>query len=256
MALFRWISINYLSIGTVTTLTVLLLSLCFNKTILQKMAGITIIDIYILILLGYFLVNGIIHTSIRTPLVYWKWAAAGLVYLLGKGLSSRQLLVALIFGSMALSQSIVIILQQFGVIPSFSFFFPVSGTFDNPQYPATIICVGLASIIDSSLSHYTTLSRVVKCVLWCFAALLLSALVCCGTRSCFLVLICWVLLLSSRLLSKSFKVFYSLLFLSLGIVFLYFLRPGSANVRLLIWRASIPMFLSCPLFGDLFFFSS
>lgn len=250
MALFRWISINYLSIGTVTTLTVLLLSLCFNKTILQKMAGITIIDIYILILLGYFLVNGIIHTSIRTPLVYWKWAAAGFVYLLGKGLSSRQILVALIFGCIALTQSIVILLQQFKLIPSLCFFFPVSGTFDNPQYPAAIICVGLAAVIGNLFPRYNTIPRFVKCIFGGFAALLLSSLICCGTRSCYLVVLCWALLLISRLLPKPYKVIYSLLLLIGVVVFLYFIRPGSANVRLLIWRVSFPMFLSCPLFGE------
>ena len=208
-------------------------------------------DILLVLLFVFILCNASFQQSVGTPVFYWKWAAAAGAFLIGKQLTESYESLLIVLTIPALVQAVIVIFQALGILPSNSFFFPTSGTFGNPSFPATIISLGIVSLLptlfrlSSSDSHGTARKFLVAAIGLC----LLIALVCCKSRGGLLaVAVCFSACLLKRKRSKK-AIVATIILLLFFIVGLYFIRPGSADVRLLIWRASAGLFAQHPLFG-------
>ena len=241
---------DYLPIGLVSVVSCFLLLTCFDKSCLKQTLSFSKGEALLLTFFAYTLINGRIHGSVRTPLQYWKWIGALLFFISGKRLSRDREALLIILSGIALVQATVVLLQRTGILHSHSFFFPVSGTYGNPQYPAAIICMGLSVLLDHGFRYFGKHTLATNFSIITIASILLSALVCCGTRSCYFALLVVIVILVYRAYSKKKILVFSSIILISGIFILYSIRPESANVRLLIWRVGLSMFSSHPLFGN------
>ena len=247
--LFLRIGMDYLIVGASAVLALNLLLVYVAKQVRSKPMVFSWADAVLLVFWGYIFLNGHAQSSISSPILFWKWISACLAFLLGKTISDNSTLLLAIFMGTAVVQAVIVLLQCFGVLVSLSFFFPVSGTFGNPQYPATLICVGLIILAEEQIARFRGYGPFGKIIILTLAITLLSALFVCGTRSCLFALIVVIgVFIYWRKPSKNVALILFMLIVA-SIISLYYLRPGSANVRLLIWRAGIPMFLAHPFLG-------
>lgn len=202
------------------------------------------------LLLGYVFMNSWLHDSIQTPLTAWKWLAAAIAYLCGRCFCGKHSLIAGVLVIPALLQSIVVLLQALSLLPSLSFFFPVSGTFGNPAVPAVIIALGFTELLSIAHRRWAMLSFPIKLIIIVVGLLLSSTIVICNNRSCWFAVIVVVCIVFSRPYLRHARARLLILcgfFLVLWC--LYLERPGSANVRFLIWRSSMYLFTDHPVFG-------
>lgn len=204
-------------------------------------------DFFFLAFIGYSYGNSLYHDSINSVLVYWKWAAAVAAYVAGRfSTDSRGLIIISVIVT-GLIQGGTIILQRLGVLDSFSFFFPVSGTFGNPAPAATLITIALALCI-AKLSENEAKRRM-RTVILLGALILFVALFFSNSRACWMAMIGIVLFAIYRRMPNNKVIVTCAITLMVVLPALYFIRPGSADVRLLIWRASVGMYVQTPIFG-------
>lgn len=197
----------------------------------------------------YVLIVAVIQGSLHTPITLWRWAAAGIAFFCGRLFIKEQSLFAGVLMVPAFVQMVFVILQRVGVLLSLSFFFPVSGTFGNPAQAAVLIAMGFAASLEIINEKWAALRYGERIILIGLALLFLIALLLCNTRSCWLasIAVAAYLFFGSRLTKK--KMLLTILVVILVAIALYFFRTGSANVRLLIWRASWYLFENHPVFG-------
>lgn len=250
MPFFHRAGEDYLIIGGAGFL-LLFLSIVFLFQIIHKSGGVVITktDLFFLLFGIYALLNAFVHKSVTTPILLWKWLGAVCIYILGKVLAKEKSGLHLILIVPAFVQAIVVLLQEFGWLKSFSFYFPVSGTFGNPSFPATIITLGLASLLAFLPNSFRSFVKWKKAGSLLLCVILFAGLLCCHSRTGLLALLfCFGLLVYQH--RPNWKTIIVLLAIAwAALAGLYFLRPGSANLRLLIWRASFPLFAEHSLFG-------
>lgn len=168
------------------------------------------------------------------------------------GKNCRRSPLTLIFLPSSIFQSILVILQELNIIKSISYYFQSTGTFANPTPTAIIITVGLVSLVSEIHSGKLPLLRKEHKYLAFFViSLLLSSVVICGSRACILSICVIVLILFLNRKSSGKIVAICCVagtFLCIGYL-LYLARPGSADVRLLIWRSTLNLFFGSPLTG-------
>lgn len=231
------------SVALLVTATLQVVMNCFG----DKEWRLNICDILFLAFIGYSYGNSLYHDSIHSVLVYWKWSAAIAAYIIGRVSreSRRMICIAVIVSG--LIQSTVIILQRFGVIDSLSYFFPVSGTFGNPAPTAALITVAL-SLCIATLSENDFNGRK-RTVILIGVLVLFVALVFSNSRACWVATIGIILFAIYRRMPNNKVIVTCAVTLMVVLPALYFIRPGSADVRLLIWRASVGMYVQTPIFG-------
>ena len=247
--LFQRIGMDYLIVGASAVLALNLLLVYVAKQTRSKPMPFSWADAVLLVFWGYIFLNGQTQSSISSPILFWKWISACLAFLFGKTITDNIKSLLVIFMGTAVVQAFIVLLQYFGVLVSLSFFFPVSGTFGNPQYPATLICVGLVILAEEQIARFRGYGPFGKIIILTLAIILLSALFVCGTRSCLFALIVVIgVFIYWRKPSKNGALILFMLIVA-SIISLYYLRPGSANVRLLIWHAGVSIFLAHPFLG-------
>ena len=231
------------SIALLVTATLQVVMNCFG----DKEWRLNICDILFLAFIGYSYGNSLYHDSIHSALVYWKWSAAIAAYIIGRLSNDSRRMICISVIVSGLIQSTVIILQWFGVFDSLSYFFSVSGTFGNPAPAAALITIALALCIAAlSVSELNGRRRTVILigVLILFVALIFS-----NSRACWMATIGIILFTIYRRMPNNKVIVACAVTLLVVLPALYFIRTGSADVRLLIWRASVGMFVQNPIFG-------
>ncbi len=175
-----------------------------------------------------------------------------LPYLLRQGFFSERSLENGIL-LMVVIQLLYLLLQWIGAMDSVNHFFPLTGTNDNPNVTAILLAVSLPMLFHR---HRTGLLGVMYIVIILLVFIFLIALKC---RTAYIALV--VILVLSRLKSGKVKIFISglgrlkaiILLLGVSIVLLlaayglYWLKPASANGRLLIWKISALMISEHPM---------
>lgn len=173
-----------------------------------------------------------------------KWVCVLLVFLFSDQLKEHRR--AILYGLLisGLFQGSVVMLQSLHLLHSFSAYFPVSGTFSNPNHAACLI--GLSCVIGLYLGKWKWLSIVT-----------FIALVLCGSRGNVLgvsIIVC--VLLWHKLLNKSKNkaVIYvagsfAMAVLAVLIIVLYRLNVDSADGRILIWRVCLSGIGNHPISG-------
>lgn len=173
-----------------------------------------------------------------------KWVCVLLVFLFSDQLKEHRR--AILYGLLisGLFQGVVVMLQSLHLLHSFSAYFPVSGTFSNPNHAACLI--GLSCAIGLYLGKWKWLSIVT-----------FFALVLCGSRGNVLgvaIIVC--VLLWHKLLNKSKNkaVIYvagsfAMAALAVLLVVLYRLNVDSADGRILIWRVCLSGIGNHPISG-------
>lgn len=150
-------------------------------------------------------------------------------------------------------QTVVVILQHIHIIPSFSAWFAVSGTLYNPAHAAAHIVLAMAVATAWLFFEFDGRRQwiIIPTIVCGFASLLI-----CGARSCILAYSivlafcingrCW-----DKVSSSWKKAFLSCTIVSIVAIVagMYFLRPASADSRLLTWRVCWDIFVDSPIFG-------
>lgn len=252
MPFFHRAGYDYLTISAAAFLCLLLSVLLFIR---GGHAGTAMIrlskaDLALLLFGIYVLLGAALRRSVTTPLFYWKWTAAAAMYVSGRYLSGRPGLLLSVLVLPAWVQAVIVIFQKMGWAATLSFYFPVSGTFGNPSFPATLIAVGLVAQLAVPVSAYRKAELWKKALVAATALLSVAGLLCCDSRTAVLAVLAATCLLFLRKHPRRKAVILVLSALAVTAVGLYFLRPGSANVRLLIWRASCGLFAEHPLSGS------
>ncbi len=199
--------------------------------------------------LVYVMIVAFSHGSINSPITLWRWLAAGLAFYCGRLFINEPCIFAGVLIVPAFVQTIIVMLQQVGILQSLSFFFPVSGTFGNPAQAAVLIALGFAASLTIIKEKWTVLRHGGRITFIGLSSLFAIALLFCNTRSCLLSSIAVSVYLFFGYWFSKKKMLFTLLTVILFAVGLYFLRTESANVRLLIWQASWYLFEKHPVFG-------
>lgn len=165
------------------------------------------------------------------------------MYICGKMYSCSKRTGLWITITVALFHSLLIILQYVRILPSLSYYFEVSSVYGNPAPPAIIIVFGIVSLI------YLRDKEPMKWAYYLMAAIMVMAVFMSSSRTAILSLAaCWIYITLGRRDDKK-KILYAIGVLLLLIPILYLIRPGSGDVRLLIWRAGMGMVGEKPLLG-------
>lgn len=151
-----------------------------------------------------------------------------------------------------LIQAVAVLLQKVGVVRSFSAWFSVSGTFTNPAHSACLIAASIAVALV-----FVQRRRIIRSYAALVMILEVVALVICGSRACILAVVLVALFVFKKrlvpeVLPMRKKIKRALLITTgslLALTMLYFIRPSSADARLLIWRVCWEMYKEAPLTG-------
>ena len=251
MPLFHRVGEDYLTLGLCATLW-LVESVALARQLVKKRGAshITKSDLLLSLFGLYVLLNAWLRQSFTTPITYWKWCAAAAVLLLGRQLFQNKTSLFPILVMPGFVQAFVVILQVLGWMPTRSFYFPVSGTFGNPSFPATLIAVGLVTLMETIFYRFKDSGIWEKGVMMAGTLLLTLGLLLCNSRTVILAVMVCMAILAFRRHPKKTTFLIAVVVLSAVVAGLYLLRPGSADVRLLIWRASCGLFAGHPLFGS------
>ena len=212
------------------------------------------------LLVGCYLLYGLIRillSGIPTdPLLFYKWGALLLGYILIRTLPNpRPILVFLMLSGVA--QAFVTFLQTAGLAESNHRLFDVTGSFGNPGQLGGFLAVsfvGACGLVRYYISRQKTIA-VLSAVSVCLIG---TALQMTDSRAGWFAacLSAGYLLFQTTETSRHDSSFRKSLWLAGSItvcillaVFLYRYRPDSADGRLLIWRISGDMIADKPLFG-------
>jgi len=144
----------------------------------------------------------------------------------------RQLIYALLFSCFV--QSVYSLLQWGHLMHPNNALFPVSGSFFNPGPLAGYLSVGIILLAEMILYKR---ERRVSWVLLVILPIMLTALMAARSRAAWLACLIGIgFTLTNKWRQLKRMLPYALLLLPLLLVFLYFVRPLSADGRLLIWK--------------------
>jgi O-antigen ligase len=187
-------------------------------------------------------------------IVIYKWFAVLCIYVLCRIAAHKNMLMYAVVLS-GFIQSIIAVLQKFYIIDSYSIFFDVTGSFNNPGrlggYVAVAFTVAIFFLnVAVKNKSYPAILFLSISTLFLFAAVILS-----DSRAAFVGVLCGIsvyLYPKFRFAYNKHKVVFTAICFTLAIsvgLLLFNYRQGSANSRLLIWRVSADMILNKPLFG-------
>lgn len=208
-------------------------------------------DAAFLVFVLWVVVNAVVKHSVFNFVPQYKVAICVTAYLAGrfcKG-SIKQCMFPLL-AIPGIIQGCVVLLQKFGVLNRHSFYFDVSGTYGNPAPAAALISLSCVILMGITHNYTGKYRKVCKCFSGLTILVLIPSLWFCHTRSCVLALLsalCYFAILRFPRRKTRIAVFLGFV---LTVVGSYFIRTGSANVRLLIWRASFYIFDDFPLSGS------
>lgn len=211
----------------------------------SKQEKISISELMFIVFWGYSIVNTLIRGY---PISSGHCLILLLVivsYCLGKSYSSDRQICLWMIIIVALFHSILIILQYAGILTSLSYYFKVSSVYGNPAPPAIIIVLGFVALLYLKKEQVKA-----KGAYFTMSAIMIAAVLISSSRTAVLSLVaCCLYELSVRKWKKEI-VAYAVGGIILLLPCFYFIRPGSADVRLLIWRASLGMVQENPCFGS------
>ena len=207
--------------------------LCISKNIRINVADILLLS-YCLYAVTRMLLAGESYTE---PLTKVKWLLLGLMYIIGRLSDGKYV-------------PLVLIAVGLGGVLSFLF-----GFFFNSGHLGAYISIGLSGVVCLLSEKDRPLLE--KSLLALLGLLLLIVLVLSKSRGAllaFFVAVAYLFFSSGKFnrlkIERKRLVFVLLACMALfGVFLLYRIRPGSADVRLLIWSASSEAFLKAPLFG-------
>jgi O-antigen ligase len=245
----------------IVSLLVLLCCLCQTLLYNRKQAvKITQLDVAIVGLVLYALFNILfIGKAKADTMLYVEWATALAGYVCMRSLgawSIRTLLWALVISGVL--QDITGMLQGFGIFPSGSNEFPITGSFYNPgPYGGYLAIAFIAGIC--LLLNYSNKKKHFRILLLVFLSFTLYMLAASDSRTAWLATAISIGYLLCRspvrhkihILNRS-KPLAILLCCVLIVVFcmgLYLYKKGSADARLLVWTTSGQMIADAPVFG-------
>lgn len=219
----------------------ILLIFLFIKTLFNKgkSTNISQTDVLLFAFILYCLLRTIFCNTPCPATLPVKGITAILAYIFGKShlKDIKNLVIACcIFCSI---QCIIIFLQYFGILESLSFYFRTSGTFGNPAIPASILAMTIAMLFPDAKNKWITLAAI---------AVFLITLLICNSRAAVFAVLCSLLYSTTRKSGRKERIVL-LASLIVALILLYFIRPISADTRLLIWRSSLNIFDDNPIFG-------
>lgn len=156
--------------------------------------------------------------------------------ILGRHILSFFLLLVVLAGSV----SLVGLLQLLGIFHSFHSVFIITGTFDNPAGISAILVI----LLPFTFYFFQVNNRSQRYLSYIICALMMIVIILSDARTAIFALI--IISMGYFLKKKRLYIVCILLLLLL----LYFMKPDSANGRLLIWRCCIQPILNNPLFGS------
>ena len=144
----------------------------------------------------------------------------------------------------AVVHAIVAVLQSFGILSNYNYFFKTTGLFVNPGPFGCYLSFALAAIFPCALFNYGSFGKPHKVLSILTVLLLLYGLILSDSRAAYLavivtVMVCLFLRFRSRIKINMIYIGVLLLLFS-GLLFvLYMHRPSSANARLGIWKITV-----------------
>jgi len=171
-----------------------------------------------------------------------------LIFLHSKHISTQSAcILSFIVTILCSAQAITGILQYAHIIYGNNGF-QMTGSFDNPAGLAACICAGLPFALCGVFQKESIWLRIAALTAYiiCSVSVILS-LSRAGIISIITIAICCM---SNKIkLPNRIKLFLCIAILSIALLGLYFLKPDSANGRMLIWRCTWEMIKDKPLFG-------
>ena len=211
--------------------------------------NIAVQDLFLIVYIAYSVLLSYFSGTISY--IQWcKWVAAISIYLIGRRFADSSNVVVLPLVAVALLQAVMILLQKLLVINSMSYYFDVSGTFGNPAPPAAIIAVVSALLVGRLIDIGKEEAMKIYILISIFILFILALLMTASRASIFALSISALLMLLSKKRLPTVFLIAGIVGIPIFLLFLYSLRSGSADARLLIWRASLYVFDDNPLFGS------
>ncbi len=239
------------------TIPVILIYSIWIPIYLLKRKTVFKIDAIDVLLCSYILfaaLNTILHNKDINDAVITKWATFLSIYLTIRCLSNiKRILNVILYGLVcsALIQCIIFLVQKF--LHSDVFFNPFSATaqFSNPGHLAAFLAVIFPLPLVLADQHTS------KTIKWGFrisAALILASTLLTFSRGAFLAGFISFLLYLCTTKTKSSRIKKNLLIIIATAVVLssfliYYIRPKSADSRLLIWKVTAKEYIENPLLG-------
>lgn len=209
-----------------------------------SLARITLTDMAIIAYLLHGLCN-LMFTRDTPPdsLALCHWGMYTILYIVTRNVANKLLVTWLIIG-IGITQAIIGITQLAGWFPSNHPDFPVTGTFQNPGPYGGLLAVSLIAIAWVLRSGAR-----LKAFPWGVLLLLLVMLVISTSRAAWIAALVGIVTLFPRLHDGWGKRTIISIITGAFVVGLYFLRPGSADARILIWQVCARLIKLEPLTG-------
>jgi len=220
----------------------------------RELFSIKIIDIYVLVFLGYMLCRSIKESyPFVDPLQFYSYLSYGIIYILIRLMLkadylNREVISVLLI--VALVNVLAVALQLFKIIPLYNRMQIVSGLFVNPGLLGGFIASIIPLILTLQIS--TNKAKLIKGIL---ILILAATLILSSSRAAFIAaiapfIICyvpWFKIIKSKYVWVYFGI---ILCAAAFLIFkLYHLNPYSVQGRMLIWKVSFQMFFEKPVFG-------
>jgi|GEM_PF-4039546 len=222
------------------------------------------VDLLLTLFIVYTVVNGLLkNDNLQYSLKFYGLLSAFAVYILFRSLTDMNTGIKYVFYGYACCGCVLTVygfLQYLGVMKSFNPYYAITGPFHNP---APFSCHLMVTILIGVVLLFNDYSkRAIKNVrigiLLLYILLNSFLLFVCGSRAAIFATVFGILILFTsrprvRLMFnalKNVKIWFAIGTVFLTLLFLlYLIRPDSANGRLLIWRASLNIFLEHPVTG-------
>ena len=209
-----------------------------------SLARITLTDTAITAYLLYGLCNLILTRDIPPDsLALCHWGMYTVLYVVTRNVANKFLVTWLIIG-IGITQAIIGITQLAGWFEGNHPDFPVTGTFQNPGPYGGLLAVSLIAIAWVSRSGTR-----LKAFQWGVLLLLLAMLIISNSRAAWIAAFVGIVALFPRLHDGWGKRTMISIITGAVVAGLYFLRPGSADTRVLIWQAYTRLIKLEPLTG-------
>ena len=154
----------------------------------------------------------------------------------------------------AVVHAFVAVLQSFGLLSNYNYFFKTTGLFSNPGPYGCYLSFALAALLPCVIFNYGSFTKPQKIMSIIAVLLLLYGIILSDSRAAYLaaivmVVICLYLRFRSRIRIKRRHMGALLLLFSGLLLALYIHRPSSANARLGIWKITVQSIGQKPLLG-------
>jgi O-antigen ligase len=217
--------------------------------------SISILDTSVLLFFVYSVFNLLFVRNLQiSEVIIYKWISSLCIYALCRiVLHKNTLMYAIVLSGFV--QSIIAVLQKLYIIDSYSIFFDVTGTLQNPGRLGGYVAVAFVSAIYLLHVSIKNKSYLNMSFLFVASSFLFTALILADSRAAFVGVLCGVFIYfypKFHHICKKHKIMFTTAFSVLSILIgllLFNYRQGSASSRLLIWRVSADMILDKPLPG-------